>query len=89
MTKPLPLYVSFGGCTQVGGCVASARIIGILTHLNGVNIVIGPHPLAYRMRTCPRTSLHKCQQQGTFRIKPLSVLVPALHSLAVSNLGEL
>ena len=47
----------------------------ILTLLNEVNVAIGLHPLAYRMRMCLRTSLHECQQQGAFRSKPLSVLV--------------
>ena len=58
-------------------------------NFNSFNIAIGPHPLAYYMRTCPRTSLHECQQQRAFRSKPLSVLVHAVHSLAVSDLGEL
>ena len=37
--------------------------------------MFGPLPLAYRIHTCPRTSLHKCQQQGAFRSKPLSMLL--------------
>ena len=75
MTNPSPYLCEFQRLHIVGSCVASAKLIGILTRL------------AYHMCTCPRTSLHEYQQHGVFRSKPLSVLVRTLHSLAVTDLG--